>query len=122
MSLAAALLQALVAVALVGAAAALLHATAATMSLYARSVELTSYAAVAALGTALLWRKTGALLAALGPDQHRGAAAQACCDHAHLPTPEETERIARWREAAGVVLAAGIRPCAGAIIVLVFAL
>src|SRR3954467_12321408 len=65
MSLAAALLQALVAGTLVGAAAALLHATAATMSLYARSVELTSYAAVAVLGTALLWRKTGALLAVL---------------------------------------------------------
>jgi len=124
MSLAAALVQALVAVALVATAAALLHATAATMSLVARSVETTSYAAVAALGAALVWRKAGAVLgvAALGRDPNRAADAAAGCGHVHLPPPEAIDRIARWREAAGVVLAAGIRPCAGAIVVLVFAL
>ena len=39
-----------------------------------------------------------------------------------MPPPEELGRLTRWRDMAGVALAAGIRPCAGALIVLVFAL
>jgi ABC-type nickel/cobalt efflux system permease component RcnA len=39
-----------------------------------------------------------------------------------LPPPEELNRLTRWRDMAGVAIAAGIRPCAGALIVLVFAL
>src|SRR4051812_37862127 len=124
LSLAAALVQALVAVALVGIAALLLHATAAAMSTVARSIEMMSFALVAALGMLLVWRKTAKVLrvAALARDPLGPAPAEACCDHAHLPSPEAIDGIRRWREAAGVVLAAGARPCAGAIIVLVFAL
>ena len=43
------------------------------------------------------------------------------CGHVHMPPPQALER-GRLREMAGVVLAAGSRPCAGAIVVLVFAL
>jgi ABC-type nickel/cobalt efflux system permease component RcnA len=39
-----------------------------------------------------------------------------------MPGPQELDRVKKWRDMAGVVLAAGIRPCAGAIVVLVFAL
>ncbi len=39
-----------------------------------------------------------------------------------MPPPEELGRLTRFRDMAGVALAAGIRPCAGALIVLVFAL
>jgi ABC-type nickel/cobalt efflux system permease component RcnA len=39
-----------------------------------------------------------------------------------MPPPEELSRLTRWRDMAGVALAAGIRPCAGALVVLVFAL
>jgi nickel/cobalt exporter len=39
-----------------------------------------------------------------------------------MPPPEEISRMTRWRDMAGVVIAAGIRPCAGALVVLVFAL
>jgi nickel/cobalt transporter (NicO) family protein len=124
LSLAAALVQALVAVALVGSAAVLLQATAAAMSWVTHLVEITSFAAVAVLGCLLVWRKTIKVLrvAALARDPLGPAPAEACCDHAHLPSPEAIDGIRRWREAAGVVLAAGARPCAGAIIVLVFAL
>jgi len=123
LSLAAALVQACVAVALVGTAAALLHATAAAMSRVTNAVEIASFAAIAALGAVLVWRKAGKVLsvAALARDPG-GAVARACCDHVHLPSPEALDRLTRWREAAGVVLAAGLRPCAGAIVVLVFAL
>lgn len=39
------------------------------------------------------------------------------CGHAHLPPPE-----AGWREGLGIAVAIGLRPCSGAILVLVFCL
>jgi nickel/cobalt exporter len=126
MSLAAALVQACVAVALVSVIAAALRATAATMSQVTNAVEIVSFAAVAALGLVLVWRKAGKVLASAHTHDHThldGHHHTHTCDHAcghvHLP---EAERARGWREMAGVVLAAGMRPCTGAIIVLVFAL
>src|SRR5690606_40624589 len=39
-----------------------------------------------------------------------------------FPPPDVLDRMRDWREMAGIALAAGIRPCSGALIVLVFAL
>jgi nickel/cobalt transporter (NicO) family protein len=137
MSLAAALVQACVAVALVGIVAALLRATAATMSQVTNAVEIVSFAAVAALGLVLVWRKAGKVLASASAHAHTHGhdhghahshthvhdhACDHTCGHAHLPGPQELDRMKKWRDMVGVVLAAGIRPCAGAIVVLVFAL
>ncbi len=123
LSLAAAAVQTLVAILLVGTVAVMLQATAATMSRVTTGVEWASFVAVALLGAAITWRKAGKLLgiAALARDPLSPTGAEAC-DHVHLPPPEALDRITRWREMAGVVLAAGIRPCAGAVVVLVFAL
>jgi nickel/cobalt exporter len=122
LSLAAALLQALVAIAIVGIVAVALRATAATMSQVTSTVEVASFAAVAGLGAALTWRKAGKLLAVAALSRDRAVPHAADCDHVHLPSPAEIDRMTRLREMAGVVFAAGIRPCAGAIVVLVFAL
>jgi ABC-type nickel/cobalt efflux system permease component RcnA len=93
------------------------------MSRVASGIELASFAAVALLGAAVTWRKAGALAGTLALARNPLAGAQtAFCDHAHLLPPEALDRLTHWREMAGVVLAAGIRPCAGAIVVLVFAL
>ncbi|HEY8383714.1 MAG TPA: nickel transporter [Microvirga sp.] len=123
LSLAAALVQAVVAILLVAVGALVLQATAAAMSRMTAWVELASFAAVAALGALVTWRKAGKVLGtlALARDPKAPALAESC-DHVHLPPPEALDRLTRWRELAGVVLAAGIRPCAGAVIVLVFAL
>jgi nickel/cobalt exporter len=121
LSVAAALLQAIVACLIVIVVALILHATAATMQGMTSVVEIASFAAVALLGATLTWRKSGKVLGILS-DGGVPAAHCAECDHAHLPDHETIERLRGWREAAGVVLAAGIRPCTGAIIVLVFAL
>ena len=123
LSLAAALLQAVVAILLVAVASLVMKATAASIGRVTENVELFSFAAVAALGALMTWRKAGKVIgvAALARDPLAGPQA-AECDHVHLPPPETIERIGRVREWAGVVLAAGSRPCAGAIIVLVFAL
>lgn len=43
------------------------------------------------------------------------------CDHAHGPTAEQVEKASDFKTTAAVVLSIGIRPCTGAVIVLVFA-
>lgn len=123
LSFAAAFVQATVAILIVGTVNLVLHATAATMNRLAMNVELLSFIAVALLGLAVTWRKSGKLLGVMALARDPLAPAQEdCCDHAHMPPPEELSRLTRWRDMAGVALAAGIRPCAGALIVLVFSL
>jgi len=117
LSFAAAILQALVAIALVATLTLTLKATAATMNATTWVVEQASFAMVAAVGLFVLWRKAGALLA-LG---HGAQEHDPSCDHVHMPGPEEISRLRNWRDMAGVVFAAGLRPCAGALIILVFA-
>jgi nickel/cobalt transporter (NicO) family protein len=65
LSFASALIQALVAVVVVGVAAALLHATAATMNNAVNVIETVSYALIIVIGLRLLWVKGRAFLAAL---------------------------------------------------------
>ena len=155
MALLAALLQALIAIVLVGAAGFVFRATASGMNRAADWIVLASYCGVAAIGAWLVWRKGGALIAALsrrrdwrramasapdyadipwarpalslsaaayraGPPD--GAAAPESCGHAHAPDPAELNGPFSWRAAAGTVIAAGARPCSGAILVLVFAM
>jgi nickel/cobalt transporter (NicO) family protein len=156
MALMAALLQALVAIALVGAAGFVFRATASQMNHAADWIVLASYGAVAAMGLWLVWRKGGALVAALsGYVERRRAAAAAPayagvpwrrsafslsaaafragppeggaapigeCGHAHAFDPSQLDRPFSWRDATGTVIAAGARPCSGAILVLVFAM
>ena len=122
LSLAAALVQALVAIAIVAIVSLALRATAATMNKLAMNVELASFLAVALLGAVFAWRKAGKFLGVIALARNPYAAVQDDCDHVHMPPPEELGRLKRLRDMAGVALAAGIRPCAGALIVLVFAL
>ena len=76
MALIAALLQALIAIALVGAAGFVFRATASEINHAADWIVLASYCAVAAMGLWLVWRKGGALIAALSRhgDRRRAAA------------------------------------------------
>ncbi len=118
LSAAAALLQALVAIAIVLVGSLLLRATAGGMTRAGTVIESVSFALVAALGAAVTWRKAGRL-AALATN----APAEACgpgCGHAGLTDAAALDRLDGWRERAGVVLAAGSRPCAGAVLILVF--
>jgi nickel/cobalt transporter (NicO) family protein len=122
LSLAAALVQALVAIGIVAIVSLALRATASTMNKLALNVELASFIAVALLGAVITWRKAGKVLGVMALARNPYAAVEENCDHVHMPPPEELSRLTRWRDMAGVAIAAGIRPCAGALIVLVFAL
>ncbi|GAC1559476.1 MAG: nickel/cobalt transporter [Beijerinckiaceae bacterium] len=152
----AALLQGLVAIAIVTIAALIFGATARRMTDAAAIIEQVSYAAITALGLWLVWRKGRALIAALRPlrmrtgsvfgaaaVEHRefafvtpaGSSAFACaavdadhvhdasCGHVHAPDPATLEGANfSWSSALAAIVAAGARPCSGAILVLVFAL
>jgi nickel/cobalt exporter len=155
MALLAALLQALVAILLVGAAGFVFSATASEMNRAADWMAILSYCGVAAIGVWLVWRKGGALIAALRRHFERGRALAGSpayagvtwnapalslpstsyraaapdgfaggetCGHAHAPDPATLGGALSWRGAAGTVIAAGARPCSGAILVLAFAL
>ena len=135
MASAAALLQSLVAIGLVGILSITLHATAATMRQVSSNIELISFAAVALLGAGLLWQKSRGLARLLIQsenhhhyDHHHGHHDHAHdtdhvhdehCGHNHAPVAAPGSG---FRGAAAAVIAAGIRPCSGSILVLVFAL
>lgn len=117
LSFAAALLQALVAIAIVAVATLVLRTTAMQMNAATQVIEQGSFLLVALVGLLILWRKAGAFVALDAGGAHDPAA----CDHVHMPDADAVSQLKSWREMAGVVLAAGMRPCAGALIVLVFA-
>ena len=112
LSFCAALLQALVAGAIVGIGTVVLNATAASVTRAGTLIETVSFALVALVGLALTWRKAGQLVQ-LGTPCGPGCA--------HLPDARTLDGLDGWRARVGVVLAAGSRPCAGAVLILVFA-
>jgi ABC-type nickel/cobalt efflux system permease component RcnA len=172
LSFASALMQSLVAVAMVGICAVLLNATAKTMCGAEKAIEIASYALIAAFGARLVWTKGGGFIRALqapqalpamalaaaaphdhaghGHDHHhhghshphahvahrgdehghdghghdhvQGHVRDEHCGHSHGPVPSELAGPGGWRRGFGAIFAVGLRPCSGAILVLVFAL
>jgi nickel/cobalt exporter len=137
----AALLQGVTAIAIVGISAVLLRAGARHMTMAANAVELASYGGIVILGAVLVYSKGAALLSAwrLAPAVAAAGAggpdtvihAEACtedhhhgphCTHFHAPDPKTLGSGFSWKAALLTVAAAGLRPCSGAILVLVFAL
>ena len=148
LSFASAILQAFTAIAIVGIAAAMLGATAKAMGDTVRVIEIVSYALIVAIGLRLLWVKGRAFLQLLRGDAHHahdhihhhnhkhhhghahghdhhhhdhGDEASAW-GHAHAPEPQELTGRHWLRRGLSAIIAVGLRPCSGAIIVLVFAL
>jgi ABC-type nickel/cobalt efflux system permease component RcnA len=139
----AAFVQALSAIVLVGLLAIILGATGQAIQAASNRLEQASYILVALIGAWLLWRTVRDAMRAAPADarghDHRHAHGhahhhahahhahgpdEACvhCGHVHLPAPGELQGAWSWRRAATLAAAVGIRPCTGAIIVLVFAL
>jgi nickel/cobalt transporter (NicO) family protein len=59
-----------------------------------------------------------------GQDHHHGRdhVHDEHCGHSHGPVPSELAGPGGWRRGLGAIFAVGLRPCSGAILVLVFAL
>src|ERR1700692_2191310 len=168
LSFASALMQSLVAVAIVAVCAWLLNATAKTMCGAEKVIEIASYGLIAAFGARLVWTKGGGFIRALQAsppapalalvahhdhaghghdhDHHGHSHSHAHvahpghehrhddhghghdhvhdehCGHSQGPVPSELAGPGGWRRGFGAIFAVGIRPCSGAILVLVFAL
>ena len=133
----AALLQGIVAIAIVGGLALLLNATGQVMRQTASLVEIASFAGITLLGAWLTFRKGRAFFETWQQPKLASVssrfACEACdadaahehgpdCSHVHMPDPSRLGDNFSWRDATLTVLAAGVRPCSGAILVLVFAL
>jgi nickel/cobalt transporter (NicO) family protein len=150
LSFASALMQSLVAVMIVGVGAWLLNVTAKSMCGAERVIEIASYGFIAVFGARLAWTKGWALLRALRdsrvstvvpvpafayatlgegspPEQdHRLTGDRHIhdehCGHSHGPEPGDLAGPGGWRRGIGALLTVGVRPCSGALLVLVFAL
>jgi nickel/cobalt transporter (NicO) family protein len=149
LSFAAALLQASTAIVLVAVAALLIGTTAKMMGDTVRVIEVVSYGLIVLLGARLFWVKGRGFLQAL--HAVRSGSAHTDCDrhahshdthahphhhahdheeeesalpwgHAHGPEPEELAGPGGWHRGLSAIVAVGLRPCSGAILVLVFAL
>lgn len=93
-----------------------------------RYLEPASYALIAALGVWLIARSAWPWLRRLAgrakrphehehkPHAHDDAGG---CGHDHMPGPTQVAAAGSWRQIAALSLAVGLRPCTGAILVLV---
>lgn len=112
----AALIQALVAILLVAIIFLVLGGTAATMGRTVGQVEMAGFALLAALGAFLVWRKAGALaILASGRDPRVAMALDPTCACGPIDPSRAGSSLSAM---LAVAIGAGIRPCAGAIVVL----
>lgn len=117
--------QAVTAIVAVGALAVVFGLTHRAVADSVPLIERASFLLVIGLGAAMLWRALRRGHAHRheahdhGHDHDHGHAHHG---HAHMPTPRELRAHNDWRSVTAMVLAVGLRPCTGAILVLLFAL
>ena len=146
-----AMLQAFVAIAVVSAVLLLLNGAATAAKSAAIWLEAASYLMIAVMGLYLMWTGLRPILAKMRTRPWRSSQLVAAtagighqfqivnlrlpivaasnhihgpdcdCGHAHLPNVKEVSGDWSWRKAASITLAVGLRPCTGAILVLLFA-
>lgn len=85
-----------------------------------------SHLAIGLIGLVLVWRGLRGLRAATHSHEHHHDHDQshdgACgCGHKHAPTAAEAEALSGWRDILALTGSIAIRPCTGAVIVLVIA-
>jgi ABC-type nickel/cobalt efflux system permease component RcnA len=84
--------------------------------------ERASFLLVAAMGILLLWRGLRSMRVQFFPVGPLHAHDEFCeCGHAHAPDVEQITHSTTWKGSIWVVLSIGLRPCTGAVLVLVFA-
>jgi len=125
LSFLAALVQAISAICLVAVLAIAMNAAGLKIKAMESYLETASYALIAFVGAWLVVSQARRIL--FGDTQHadahdHGHSHDHDCGHAHMPDPEALSGNLSWRKAAAIVFAVGVRPCSGAVIVLIFAL
>ncbi|HXG78640.1 MAG TPA: nickel/cobalt transporter [Methyloceanibacter sp.] len=143
----AAAIQAVTAVLLVSVLLIAFNATGLRLNAWANQLESASYALIAGVGLYLLlsqllrmWRRSFAAKEQRAGDnrpnqhhhhhnhghgrhgEHHHNHGQACADCGHTVDARQLAGPFSWRKAAAVIFSVGVRPCSGAILVLVFSL
>ena len=130
LSFLASLLQGMTAIVVVGGAVLALGRSVRETQHAATLLEAGSYGLVALLGLFLVWRSARRLYtraaAQRAGDHHHSHAepdrgGHAACSHAHGPSAVDLAAAPSVRHFVMTVLSVGLRPCSGAILVLVFA-
>lgn len=126
LTLASSLLQGGVAIALVVVVLSLLQLPARQLHLSSFWLEKGSYALVGVLGLILCWRALKKLRVLLQKPKFKAFTPHHIhndhcgCGHQHLPTQAQLQSGDDWRARLMIVLSMGMRPCSGAIMVLLF--
>jgi len=118
------LLQGLTAIAVVGVTAFLLERSLRSSQGTGIALEAVSYGLISMIGLFLMWRSARHLFRnrrATHDHSVDHAAGHEDCHHCHGPSAADLSRPLSFREIALMILSVGIRPCSGAIIVLVLA-
>ena len=134
LSISCALCQGLTAIIAVALTAGLLGFTLRQAQGAATDLETISYGLVALLGLVLILSRARRLYRWLGPaanlyghlsqsnpEQHHHGAPCPSCDHGHGPTGQDLDTPLSWKGFAGMVTSVGLRPCSGAVLVLLVA-
>ncbi|MEO9572741.1 MAG: hypothetical protein ABJ263_19595 [Tateyamaria sp.] len=128
LALASSLAQAMAAILLVGAGALVLGWSRTQMTDAADKILApASYIAIALVGAWLLIRGARRAYSTVAVHSHDHAHAHSIdadgncetCGHAHAPTVEQVEAVTSWRDAAAIVFSIAIRPCTGAVFLLI---
>jgi len=135
LSFMAAFVQALSAIVIVGVLAVILQVTSTQIRVTEAWLETASWGLIALLGAWLIYRQVkpvlgrpvyaqaGAVAQSHAADHHHDHDhGHEGCGHAHIAAPSELDRGWSWSKAWMLALSIGIRPCTGAIGVLIFAL
>ncbi len=130
LTLLASLLQGSVAIGLVTVMLVILQTSSRQLHLSSFWLEKGSYLLVIGLGVLMGYRALRALWRALRPrpaplfrafQPHHQHDAQCGCGHAHLPKPQQMQGSVSLKTQLLVVVSMGLRPCSGAIMMLLFA-
>ena len=135
LSLLSSLMQGLTAILLVSGVALIAERSMRDSQSLGIQLEALSYGLIMSVGLFLIWRGLWRLWASYNRQEHKpedghgqahdhghghGDGHSACC-HGHGPSAEQLEKELSFREFFPMILSIGIRPCSGAILVLILA-
>ena len=119
------LMQGVTAIAVVGVTALVLDRSLRDSQGTGIALEILSYGLVGLIGLFLMWRSGRQMIRTRRPsgdhDEHHDHHHHEGCGHSHGPSAEDLAKPLTSREIAVMILSVGIRPCSGAIIVLILA-
>ncbi|MGH1484134.1 MAG: nickel/cobalt transporter [Geminicoccales bacterium] len=116
------LMQGVTAIVLVSAMALILERSLREAQGTGIALEVLSYGLVSLIGLFLMWRSGRNLLNwRRGLSKEQAADHSGCCHHHHGPSATDLAATLSVRDTALMVLSVGIRPCSGAILVLILA-